>query len=237
MGRRTSTRARDRAACPGRCAPRTSWPGTDVGDDQLPARAQHPHGLVHRAVSLLGRRDVVDRQRARHDVEGASANGNAVMSAVWTSTRSATPAARGVGERDVGALPLWSFVHRSAPTARPVGSRLAASISTAPRPQPRSSSCSSPCEAGPVELPLPDRAACRAAWCAGRYRFEPAAPSPRRHRDPARPPPGRGQAADAPAAPRAAGNGGASTPYRGRRGASMGRIVDVGGAAIVCDNF
>src|ERR1700722_1873455 len=41
--------------------------GPDVGDEQLPARAQHPHGLVHRAVASLGRRDVVDRQRARGD--------------------------------------------------------------------------------------------------------------------------------------------------------------------------
>jgi adenylate cyclase len=115
-----------------------------VGNEQLPTRAQHPHGLVHGPVPAFGERMLWIASALVTISKESSAKGNAVMSAVCTSTRSATPAATALASVASGRLPLWSLDHKSTPTARPAGSRLAASISTAPRPQPRSSNFSLP---------------------------------------------------------------------------------------------
>ena len=75
----------------------------------------------------------------------AAANGRSRASASTSSTRPATPSATALRSAAARLLPLWSRRrHTSAPTARPAGSRRAASISTAPRPHPTSSRCSSP---------------------------------------------------------------------------------------------
>jgi hypothetical protein len=49
-----------------------------------------------------------------------------------------------------GELSVWSARHRSTPIARPFGSSFAAASNTAPRPQPRSSSVSSPWSRRPL---------------------------------------------------------------------------------------
>jgi hypothetical protein len=75
----------------------------------------------------------------------ADANGRSRASASASATRSLTPSAAALRSAAARLLPLWSRRrHTSAPTARPAGTRRAASISTAPRPQPTSSTCSSP---------------------------------------------------------------------------------------------
>ena len=66
VAHRPRTSRRRHAAAPPRRPNRAIGPG--IGDEQLPAGAQHPHSLVHRAVALLRRPDVMDRHRARHDV-------------------------------------------------------------------------------------------------------------------------------------------------------------------------
>jgi hypothetical protein len=74
----------------------------------------------------------------------SSSNGRSVMSAVRTSTRSATFSAAAFASVCCAELPVWSARHRSTPIASPAGSNFAAVSSTAPRPQPMSSSVSSP---------------------------------------------------------------------------------------------
>ena len=58
----------------------------------------------------------------------------------------------GVAQRVLGELPVWSARQMSTPIARPFESSLAAASNTAPRPQPRSSSVSSPRSCSPSRI-------------------------------------------------------------------------------------
>ena len=75
----------------------------------------------------------------------ASGNGIARMSAVLTSTRSATPSRSALSIVASGRLPVRSSAcHRSIPVAVPVVRRFAAPISMRPRPHPMSRTRSAP---------------------------------------------------------------------------------------------
>src|SRR3954451_16071579 len=66
-----------------------------------------------------------------------SSNGSSVMSAVRTSTRSATPSVSALRNVLCCELSVWSARQMSTPMALPFGNSLAAASRTAPRPQPQ----------------------------------------------------------------------------------------------------
>ncbi len=159
-------RGRVRAVCPDRGAPYFLAMGQKSATinrppGAAPAWPRPPRGIAPR------RRDVVDRQRAPSRRRRSRPRTATRSCRIRTSTRSATPAAAAFGERDFGpvaALVLPDQVH--AHRRVPVGSRLAASISTAPRPHPGPAAAHRP-SGRPAPAPPPG-SACRAVWCAGR---------------------------------------------------------------------
>ena len=104
----------------------------------------------------------------------AGANGRSRASASASSTWSRTPSATALRSAAARLLPLWSRRRRtSAPTARPPGTRRAASISTAPRPHPTSRTCSSP------RRPRWSGSCARSRACPARWNTGSSPPTPR----------------------------------------------------------
>ncbi len=158
LGRRHKVRAHARAPphSPAETAPTGVGPaefakladvpagGPDVGEGEAAAGAQHPGRLADglRAGPELGMLCTTRLLTITSTL--SSSNGRSVMSAVRTSTRSATPSSSALRSVFCCELSVWSARQMSTPIARPFGSSLAAASRTAPRPQPRSSSVSSP---------------------------------------------------------------------------------------------
>ena len=114
-------------------------------DDRNPSRLQHTNNLLQGPAAALAVIDVVQAQIGNDHIEGALRNGISCAGTPSNVQRSLIPSNSRLWWVAASELPPTSSLDQiSMPVAVPPPSRFAAPANSKPRPQPTSSTCSSP---------------------------------------------------------------------------------------------